>query len=236
MTHISKRLCAVVGLVTPGGAVADIGCDHAHVAMYLYENSLCEKVIACDVNSGPIEAARRNVKEAGFEKEISVRCADGLMGLDDNEADTVIIAGMGGNLIINILSDGRSKIGDKCELILQPQSDIDEVRRYLTKEGYYFIAEDMVFEDGKYYTMFKVSRISDDKYRRYQTDADFVFGGLLIDNRHPVLNDFLRYRRTQYLEIIEGIDKKGGSLNAEDKRKSLSEELFLIETTLNSMA
>lgn len=235
MTHISKRLEAVVGLVTPGGIVADIGCDHAHVAMYLYENSLCEKVIACDANSGPIDAARRNVAEAGLENQISVRLADGLLGISDDAVDSVVIAGMGGNLVISILEKGKSCISDECELILQPQSDIAEVRRYLVHERFSILAEDMVFEDGKYYMMFKAAKVSGAAKRRYMSEADFEFGGLLIDGKHPVLIDYLRFKKNHYADIIKGISQNGGSLNALGKRKSLSEELSLIETTLNSM-
>ena len=232
MIALSKRLQAVAHLVTPGGVVADIGCDHAHLAMYLYENSLCKSVIACDVNDGPIEIARQNIAAAGYANAICVRKADGLSGLSVAEADSIVIAGMGGRLIIRIIEEGLSRIDDNCELILQPQSDVGEVRRFLDLKGFAIVKEDIVFEDGKFYPMIKSSPKSNCAVMKYVNDADYEYGGFLIRTHHPVLIDFLRYKKSVLTKILGSIDENGGGKKSNDKRGDIVKELELVETTL----
>ena len=109
--ELSKRLAAIAGLVTEGAAIADVGTDHGYVPIYLAETGKCERVIAMDVNSGPLERALGHIREHGLEQRIETRLSDGLKGLNAREADTMIAAGMGGGLIIRILSEGKDSGG-----------------------------------------------------------------------------------------------------------------------------
>ena len=232
MMILSKRLEAVAGLVTPGGTIADIGCDHAHVSIYLIQHSLCEKVIACDVNKGPIEAARRNILEAGLDDKISLRRADGLLGLERYEADSVIMAGMGGLLMLKILKEGEEKLSPSCKLILQPQSDVPGVRRYLIEKGYFILKEDIVYEDGKFYFLIKASKNSDERVCKYTDDADYEYGGYLIRNRHPLLKEYLAFRKAVLENILLNIDKNG-SRGAIERQKETEAELKRVREILS---
>lgn len=152
---LSDRLQAVASLVTAGHRVADIGTDHAYIPIYLLQEGLAESAIAMDVNEGPLKKAEEHVKENGMEGKIRLRLSDGFEKLEPFEADTAVIAGMGGPLMIRILSAYPEVTRSMKELVLQPQSEIAKVRAFLLEEGFLFIQEDMVKDDGKYYPMMK---------------------------------------------------------------------------------
>ena len=155
--ELSDRLQAVASLVTAGHRVADIGTDHAYIPIYLLQEGLAESAIAMDVNEGPLKKAEEHVKENGMEGKIRLRLSDGFEKLEPFEADTAVIAGMGGPLMIRILSAYPEVTRSLKELVLQPQSEIAKVRAFLLEEGFLFIQEDMVKDDGKYYPMMKAA-------------------------------------------------------------------------------
>ena len=142
--ELSKRLHAVAGLVTEGASVADIGTDHGYIPIYLVENRISPRVIAMDINRGPLERARFHIQEHGMEAQIETRLSDGLSALVPGEADTMIAAGMGGGLVIKILTQTPQVTDSLQEFILQPQSEIAKVREYLNSNGFISVAEDMV--------------------------------------------------------------------------------------------
>ena len=156
MAELSKRLQAVADLVTPGMRLADVGTDHAYIPIYLTQNGLVPSAIAMDINKGPLERADTHILEHGLDGKIVTRLSDGLVNLKMEEADTMIAAGMGGGLVIHILNEDPAKTRSLKELILQPQSELAKVRRYLEEHRFRIVAEDMVEEDGKYYPIMKV--------------------------------------------------------------------------------
>lgn len=147
---------AVAGLVQPCRSIADIGCDHGYVAMELVRSSICRHVIAMDINSGPLDRAKRNIADYDMQDYIETRLSDGVSALKVGEAEGMICAGMGGRLIISILEQGKKLVGEMKQVILQPQSELEEVRSYLREKGYLIEKEDIIYEDGKYYPMMRV--------------------------------------------------------------------------------
>ena len=105
--ELSKRLYAVAGLVTKGASVADIGTDHGYIPIYLIEQGISPKAIALDINKGPLERARMHIVGHGLKDRIETRLSDGLEAVMPGEVDTMIAAGMGGGLIIKILTEGK---------------------------------------------------------------------------------------------------------------------------------
>lgn len=152
---LSDRMRAVAGLVQPCESIADIGCDHGYVAMELVRNKTCRHVIAMDINSGPLECAKRNIADYDMQDYIETRLSDGVSALRAGEAQGIICAGMGGKLVISILEQGKKQIRDMRQIILQPQSELSEVRGYLREKGYLIDREDIIYEDGKYYPMMR---------------------------------------------------------------------------------
>lgn len=152
---LSDRMRAVAGLVQPCRSIADIGCDHGYVSMELVRSNICRHVIAMDINRGPLARARNNIVEYDMQDYIETRLSDGTQALAKGEAEGMICAGMGGKLMISILEQGKDLVRDMNQVILQPQSEIDEVRGYLRERGFTIDKEDMVQEDGKYYPMMR---------------------------------------------------------------------------------
>ena len=185
--QISKRLEAVAGMVTSGSFLADIGTDHGYIPIYLIEHKRIPKAIAMDVNRGPLEKAKEHIMQAGLQDKIETRLSDGLEKLKPDEAESILIAGMGGPLTVRILSEGAGKLGACRELILQPQSDLKAVRTYLEREGWKIVREEMVQEEGKFYPMMRAVPGEECK----MTPIQLRFGPLLLANCHPVLKDYL---------------------------------------------
>jgi tRNA (adenine22-N1)-methyltransferase len=131
--------------------VADVGCDHGYVSICLVQKGIAQRAIAMDVRKGPLSMAEENISQMELSDRIDVRLSDGLAGLEDGEADGLVIAGMGGRLIMSILEQSDiSSLGIKTAL-LQPQSELELFRDYLDKKGYRIIDERIVLDDGKYY-------------------------------------------------------------------------------------
>jgi len=122
--QLSKRLQAVADSVTRDNRVADVGCDHAYISIYLIQQHIAPHVIAMDINKGPLERGRKNIERLGFSSHIETRLSDGLHELNPGEADTILIAGMGGALTVRILEEGLTTVKKCKELVLGPQSEL----------------------------------------------------------------------------------------------------------------
>lgn len=155
MTVLSKRLEKIAMMVSPGKVVADIGTDHGFVPIFLVKKGTVSRAIASDVREGPLKRAREHIEAAGLSDRIECRLGDGLQTLKRGEADRVILSGMGGKLIIRLLSDAHETVSGIPELILSPHTGAPEVRRYLGKAGFRIEDEDLIKEDGKYYTVIR---------------------------------------------------------------------------------
>ena len=224
--QLSERLLAAAGMVTKGNIVADVGCDHAYTSIYLCQAGIAPKVIAMDVNKGPLVGAKAHVEEAGLSENIDIRLSDGLQKLLPGEADSVLLCGMGGLLMIKILSDYPEATASLKELILQPQSEVGEVRHFLHKQGYEITKEHMLKEDGKFYVMMRA--VKSDIPQSYETECDYVYGKLLLEEKNPVLLEYLdrEHRlRADVLTALAGQDTE----NARARKESLAEEFSLIE-------
>ncbi len=223
--ELSKRLQAVASLVDRCGCVADIGTDHAYVPIDLVRRGIASRAIAMDVHEGPLGRAACHVRGAGLEGKIELRLSDGLEKLSPGEADQVIMAGMGGALVTRILK-GRMEVARDLEAcVLQPQSEISKVRAFLLEEGFLIIEEQMVREDGKYYPMMRVlppgkAQKDDGKWDEVQ----LRFGKRLLEDRHPVLKEFLKKNLRLTRQIMDGLPKGGGE-RVEERRAGLCLEM-----------
>lgn len=184
---LSKRLEAVAALVSNSRCVADVGTDHGYIPIYLVEGKKTPKAIAMDINKGPLLKAEENIKEHGLAKQIETRLSDGLKKVLPGECDAVVIAGMGGNLVVKILEEGTHIRQGVREWILQPQSELWKVREYLIANEYCIVDEDIVEEDGKIYPMMKVVNGTSESY----LDMELQYGKCLLQKKHPTLLIYL---------------------------------------------
>ena len=222
---LSKRLQTIADFVKKGAVVADIGTDHAHIPIYLIKNNIISKAYACDINAGPLEKAKENINYYGV-KNIELRLSNGLEKLKTDEADTFIIAGMGGELITDILEKGRRFFATERKFILSPHTKTDEVRKYLLSNGFEITKEDMCIDEGKFYTVMEVKYTEN---KEMYSEAELLYGKYLIENKHPVLLRFLKKEETKYISILSNI-----GLN-EERKTELRHRLDIIEETINEM-
>ena len=227
--ELSGRLQAVIGLLEPAVLVADVGCDHGYVSIALIRRGLAQGVVAMDVNPGPLARAKAHVEQAGLLTRIDLRRSDGLSALSVGEADAMILAGMGGRLMIRILEQGMEQVRAMKQCILAPQSDVSLLRCFLRGQGLRIGKEDMVKEDGKYYQMMRVvpgggSSGSMEDVTRMQDQ----YGPCLLTDRHPVLLDFLRKEQVQCQSLLEALQNNTGE-NALARSREIRCRLQMID-------
>lgn len=228
---LSERMKAITDLVTEGNSICDVGCDHGYVSIYLTIVKHAKKAVAMDVRPGPLSLAKEHIGEYGLSDRIDTRISDGLKNLEIGETESCIIAGMGGTLMMRILQEGEKKAKAFRELVLQPQSQLEEFRMFLRKEGYEVVAEDMIFEEGKYYPMM---RVVPGKGPIEAEENQLLFdryGKLLLQNQNEVLKKYLLKAYQSNLELYEHLSLQPGE-KSENRMESLKVEQEGIQEAL----
>lgn len=231
MVELSNRLQTIASLVKTGSRIADIGTDHGFLPIYLAQAGVITYAVAMDIRKGPLARAEEHVGAYGLTEMIETRLSDGLEKLNAGEADTVIIAGMGGPLILEILSRGMAVVPSVKQFILSPQSDWNGFRKGLKKMGFVQLGEDMVCEDGKYYLITEVRYAPEEVTCVEVQELEDRFGPFLLQEKHPELRRYLEWQ----LEIYRGILYKlavGNAKNAEEREQEVKEELAFVEAAL----
>ena len=228
MIELSKRMQSVADMIQPCDAVGDIGCDHAFVSIYLVEQRRAKRVIASDVRRGPIAIAKRNIEAMNLSDQIEIRMGDGLDTIVPGEVNAVVLAGMGGMLMIDILERGEEVVTRCDQLVLQPQSDIEKVRRYLAEKGYHLADEQMLIDAGKYYNLLDVrvhEMVQKDEYdcSKLADDWCYMYGGSLLRKKDPVLRSWLGNRRDTTAGLINSLSGKNTE-NAAKRLKTVKAE------------
>ncbi|MBE6008240.1 MAG: SAM-dependent methyltransferase [Lachnospiraceae bacterium] len=215
--ELSKRLKAIADMVEEKTS-ADIGTDHGYLPIYLIKEKGLERVIACDVNKGPLKKAEENISAYNVGEMIETRLGNGLEKVMPGEAECITISGMGGMLIISILKEGIETVKSASHLILQPQHDIPRVREYIMSIGFKIDKEDMLIDEGKYYTIISAVKGEDTPYN----EVELMFGRKLIETKNVYLRQYLEHRAKK-LETIALKIKEGGSED-NDRLKDIYEE------------
>lgn len=235
MVVLSKRMQANADMCSYGGTVADIGCDHGYLSIYLVQSGKKDSAIAMDVRSGPLSSAKENISLAGLQDRIELRLSDGLEQLEVGEAGSVVIAGMGGPLMERILTSGFV-VAKRCkELILQPQSEISDFRRFLMDIGFLVLDETCVFDEGKYYFPMKVcpadSTLAKDGYK-WTKDIEFAYGGKTLQQNNETLKKFLLKEQAQWQKTLSHVETADTTEEIQSRLDEINEHLSLIEQAL----
>ena len=202
---MSRRMQKLASLVTEGNRLADVGTDHGYIPIALVQAGKIPSAIAMDVNRGPLARAEAHIREAGLATYIETRLSDGLRELGAEDADTVLIAGMGGMLILRILTEGTPHLSGVEELILQPQSDVYRVRDWLREHGYRVETEELVEEDGKYYPMMRAVRGQE----RRMEQAELYYGKAEVQRSPEVLRSYLETKLQEGQRILLKLEANG---------------------------
>lgn len=201
---LSKRLQKIADFVPKGSIVADIGTDHGYIPAYLINSGKCKKVIGTDVSSGSLDKIIQYVKQLNYEEYIHTRLGNGLEVLKPNEIDTVIISGMGGLLMKDILDKDLEITNSITHFILQPMVAAIELREYLTHNDFVIIDEELVFEDKKYYEIIYARRGESPAY----SELDYEISPILVEKNHPLLMDYINYKINCALSITHELQDK----------------------------
>ncbi|KGM97894.1 SAM-dependent methyltransferase [Clostridium novyi A str. 4552] len=201
--NISLRLKTIVLLVDKCEKICDIGTDHAYLPIYLIKNGVCDSVIASDINKGPVEKAKSNIRREGLSDKITCRLGGGLATIKPNEVNGAIIAGMGGNLIRDIIEESKDVFKSIDYCILQPVQNPDVLRKYIYESGYDVLDEELCFDEGKYYEIIKV------KFNNNPKKLDNIYyeiGEKLIDKKHPLVKEYINFKIDKYENIMKFIN------------------------------
>lgn len=205
---ISKRLLCCASMVQPGSRVADIGTDHGYLGIYLLQSGAARHVIACDLRKDPLENARRNAKLFGVDGEMELRLSDGLEKILPDEVDTVVMAGMGGDLIRKILSQCPWRKREGLQFILQPQSAGNVLRRWLCEDGFEIQREEPV-QDGHF--LYTVMDIRQGEPAPLTPGTEYASPALLASGS-PLVGNYLARVENALQETVRGLT------NAEKQR------------------
>ena len=217
---LSERLEMVLSFVETGESAADVGTDHGHVPVELVRRGIVKKAVAMDVRKGPLSRAAENIALAGLSEKIATRLSDGVAKLLPGEADSVVIAGMGGELMLRILRDGAHVRNSVKHYILSPQSELSVFRHGLEELGFSIVEEEMLLDEGKYYVILHVSPGT----MHYEHEYEYRYGADLIRKQDPVLKEFLERELAQGEELLAHLGRSGTD-GARKRAESLINEL-----------
>ena len=209
---ISDRLLACAGFVSRGSRVADIGCDHGYLSIYLLTQGIARSCIASDVREGPLQSAQRNARKFGVANKIEFHLSDGVQNLP-RDFDCMVCAGMGADTMVHILESAPWLKDEKYTLILQCQSKTPMLRRYLSENGWR-IYEEAVLRDGRFlYTIMEVG---------YRPDClqlsvgEWYFPPALLENPSADLPAYYKW-------VVEGLRIATAHQDDAEKKQALAE-------------
>ncbi|MBE7011861.1 MAG: SAM-dependent methyltransferase [Ruminococcaceae bacterium] len=211
---LTPRLQKIYDIVPPCKTICDIGTDHAYIPVCLTLSGKCDFAIASDIVKGPVERARATVSAYDAEDKVSVRLGGGLETVSENEAETIIIAGMGGLLIAQILGNSKNVAKSAKTLILQPMTAVSELREYLNQNGFTIEKEFIVREEEKLYTIMLVLVGEDTPY----TKAELYMGKKIEKDEN-----FDSYRKNRIYKLEKQIN--GLSMSENEKNVNRLNEL-----------
>lgn len=215
-TFITKRLLDIASLVDRVETLADIGTDHGYLPIYLIKNNIASFALACDVAIMPLESAKQNIKKYGLEDKIKLILCDGLSNV--NKVDCVIISGMGGHLIIDIL---KNRNIDYNTYILQANNNVDILRRYLSENGFKIIDEKISYDHKKFYEIIKVTH-----GQQALNEQEITYGPINLINKSTFFIAKWKEILQRYQNIVT--DFTGSKEELEKLNKKISEIELII--------
>ena len=216
---IDDRLKSIASLIETCNTIADIGTDHGYLPIYLIQTGICQKAIASDVAIGPLSKAIENIDKYELNDVISTTLCSGLNKIPSN-VDTVIMAGMGANLIIDIINEAPFKYET---YILQANLNVDQLRKYLSENNFIIVDELVAFDNKKFYEILKVKQ-----GHQSLTEAQIKYGPINLFNKSPLFVKKWENVINTYKRILN--DFKG----SESEQKRLNDEIDEITNMLNN--
>ena len=222
--ELSKRLNLIANYIDKCDTLVDVGTDHGYIPIYSVLKDICKKSIATDINKDPLDKAKLNSIFEGVDENVEVRLGGGLDPIKKGEAQGLVIAGMGGNLIRDILEADKEKAKGFDFIILQPAQNPEVLREYIYTNGYEVIEEDLCIDEEKYYELFKV-RVKDGE----STELDPIYYEIspkLLRDKNPIMKEYIASKIEKYNKILNFIDDDTES--AVERKKELKEKIDIL--------
>lgn len=203
--HLDTRLQMVASFVRKYSVVADIGTDHAYLPIFLVNKGVCKKAIACDIRKGPLDSAMHNIRLYKQTDAIECRLGNGLQPICEKEVQDVVIAGMGGENIRDILSECQWIKDKKIRLILQPMTHAEVVRKFLYENNFSILHEQTTMDERHVYVVI-VAEFFGKKIT--ESEEDCVLG--MVGIERPTESDYKYIEKIQnrYRKIQNGISNE----------------------------
>ncbi|NCB41759.1 MAG: SAM-dependent methyltransferase [Clostridia bacterium] len=231
MINLSPRMNAIANQILPGQSVADIGTDHACIPIYLHQSNISSKIILTDSKKGPLQKAKANFQRFGLSDVLTdVRLGNGLSVLAPSEVDAVIIAGMGGSLIAEILAADLNKSMTFSHYVLQPQTTSSELRAWLNHHNFSIVGECLVQEGSRICEVITVKPSTFCSFGEdFVQEMDYEIPRILFESKDPLLKKFIedKISKTQkilnHLALNESCESKKRELILKNRLRTLEE-------------
>lgn len=212
---LTPRLKAVADAVLSGQPMADIGSDHAYLPIYLVQAGLIPAAIAIEVRQGPWDKAQRQVRFYGLKEQIEVRLGSGLLPVQPAEVATVVLAGMGTQTIIDILTNAKHNLHSFQRLVIQPMVEVALMRKWLYCNGWHLVEEDLVQEGGRYYVVL----VAKHGAKPLPSEIDLELGPCLLIKKHQLLIPYLDKLIKKERKILKALKKARIEENIRQRQK-----------------
>lgn len=201
---MSPRMMMIAKEVKPCLKVYDTGTDHAFIPIYLIQNEVCKSAVASDVRIGPVRVAQKNISKFNAEEKVSTSLCDGIQNAKG--CDCIIIAGMGGQLICDILSREKEIAKTAGQLILQPMNAPEKLRKYLWDNGFVIDSENLCREKHKVYNVMCAGFTG---FEAQYSEVDLHASKYLVEMKHPLLNGYLKPKIKRLSDMLSGGNDPG---------------------------
>lgn len=207
--------------------MADIGSDHAHLPIYLIKHDYIKSAVASDINTGPAEISRKRIKRHGLEAKVMVRLGNGLEVISPEETEVIVIAGMGGILIRDIL-DKDPKVAESAKLlVLQPMRDSEKVRKWLFQHGFEIIDEELVKDQDKIYEVIWAGFTG----KAREAEGLLLVGDMIIKKKHPLAAGYISKKIDELEKVMADMEGKN-TANCRDRARECKELLAFYREVL----
>ena len=230
---LTERLAAIANEIEKGESVADIGTDHGYLPMYLTKEEISPKVIMADISKGSLNKARRNCRELMPEVKFDFRNGNGLRVIKKGEVDVIVIAGMGGNLICDILGRDLGKAKSCKKLILQPRTAQGRLRAWLVRKGFDIVNEQLVRE-GRFICEI-ITAVPGEPRESIKLNLEpesikWEMPHWVANLKNPLVNEFISYKIDRENRILKSMENSK-NIPAEDV-KAIEDNIVYLESLL----
>jgi len=237
---LSRRLHCVAEIVEKEGVIVDVGTDHGYLPYYLFTQNKIKFALLTDINSGPLKNAEKTFQDSSYAKDVVFVQTSGLEGIDNSMLTSVIIAGMGGNLINSILNRAIQKLRSYKQIILQPMSEQEEVRKWLTAHDFKINRDIFVSEGSKFYEIIEIKQsVVDEDARRFfeihKYCDDLEFGYRIEDHNTVEYQLFLNYKIKKYKHILKSLPENTASDLTINKIKTCKTKIITAKILLSQL-